>query len=110
MPLRERTKTILIAALLLTACSCLLFSNASAAPANTALLKAKHEAEARGQIFISSHDEIVEKAKKEGKLRVTTGMLGSLKVTTEAFRKKYPFIDFQDAVTIRSADNYRQPF
>ena len=90
-------------------CSVLSFA-VLAASVSPALLKAKQLAESRGQIFISSHDEIVEKAKKQGKLRVTTGMLGSVKVTTEAFRKKYPFIDFQDAVTIRSADNYRQYF
>jgi iron(III) transport system substrate-binding protein len=81
-----------------------------AASVSPAVPKAKQQAESRGQIFISSHDEIVEKAKKEGRLRVTTGMLGSVKATTEAFRKKYPFIDLQDAVTIRSADNYRQYF
>jgi iron(III) transport system substrate-binding protein len=110
MPLQERTRTILIATLLFTACSCLLFPNASAAPANTALLKAKQEAEARGQIFITSHDEIVSKAKKEGKLRVMTGLLGAVKVTTEAFRKKYPFIDLQDIKTIRSGENAQQTF
>lgn len=34
------------------------------------LLKAKQQAEAKGYIFLTNHDEIVEKAKKEGKLRV----------------------------------------
>jgi iron(III) transport system substrate-binding protein len=105
MPLQERTRTILIATLLFTACSCLLFPNASAAPANTALLKAKQEAEARGQIFITSHDEIVSRAKKEGRLRVNYGLFESStqKTTTEAFKKKYPFIDLQ-VVAIRGTD------
>jgi hypothetical protein len=43
-----------------------------AASPNADLLKAKREAEAKGYIFETSHDEIVAKAKKEGKLRVMT--------------------------------------
>ncbi|MGH7845107.1 MAG: ABC transporter substrate-binding protein [Candidatus Binatia bacterium] len=35
------------------------------------------------------------KAKKEGKLRVVSGLVDSLPTTTAAFRKKYPFIDLQ---------------
>jgi ABC-type Fe3+ transport system substrate-binding protein len=108
MALQEKTRTIWIATLLFTAYSHLFFCNVSAAPANTALLKAKHEAEARGQIFITSHDEIVSKAKREGKLRVMTGLLGGVKATSEAFRKKYPFIDLQEIITIRSGENAQQ--
>jgi ABC-type Fe3+ transport system substrate-binding protein len=110
MSLQEKKIRIVIATLFFTAYSHLCLSNASAAPASPALLKAKHEAEARGQIFITSHDEIISKAKKEGQLRVMTGLLGAVKATTEAFRKKYPFIDFQEIKTIRSGENAQQAF
>jgi iron(III) transport system substrate-binding protein len=57
------------------------------------LNKVKQETEARGYIFVSSHDEIIAAAKKEGTLRV----LGSLSPSTykqmiSAFKKRYPFI------------------
>lgn len=56
--------------------------------------KAKAEAEARGYLFITSHDAIVSEAKKEAKLRVLTGLdPDSIKAMTSAFKKKYPFID-----------------
>jgi iron(III) transport system substrate-binding protein len=64
-----------------------------AAPASPGLTKAKQEAESQGFVFETSHDAIVAKAKKEGKLRVITGLETSNKFTAEAFRKKYPFID-----------------
>jgi len=65
-----------------------------AAPASSTVLKAKLEAEARGHIFLSSKDEIVANARKEGNLHV----LGSLDKTTlnaltDAFKKKYPFVN-----------------
>ncbi|HET8564380.1 MAG TPA: ABC transporter substrate-binding protein [Candidatus Binatia bacterium] len=63
-----------------------------AASVNPSLLKAK--AEAKGYIFETSHDEIVAKAKKEGKLRVlSTVDPAVIKAMSVAFRKKYPFID-----------------
>lgn len=44
--------------------------------------------------FIASHDEIVAKAKKEGKLRVVSTMDPSnIKASSAAFKKRYPFID-----------------
>src|SRR5688572_671081 len=110
MALRERTRTILVLTVLLIACLNFFASNCSAAVANTALLKAKHEADAKGLIFITSHDEIISKAKKEAKLRVMTGLLGAVKATTEAFRKKYPFVDLQEIRTIRSGENAQQAF
>src|SRR5215471_3081673 len=64
----------------------------SAAP-SSGLLKAKQEAEAKGYVFFTNHDEIVSKAKQEGKLRVITGATRSSQVTNDAFKKKYPFID-----------------
>ena len=66
---------------------------AAAAP-SASLLKAKKAAEANGFVFYADHDEIVSRAKKEGKLVVFSGQdLTSLKAVTEAFKKKYPFID-----------------
>jgi ABC-type Fe3+ transport system substrate-binding protein len=66
---------------------------AAAAP-SAALLKVKKAAEANGFVFYADHDEIVSRAKKEGKLVVFSGQdLTSLKAVTEAFKKKYPFID-----------------
>jgi iron(III) transport system substrate-binding protein len=66
---------------------------AHAAAASPGLTKAKQEAEAKGLVFEINHDAIVSKARKEGKLRVITGLETSNKFTAEAFRKKYPFID-----------------
>jgi ABC-type Fe3+ transport system substrate-binding protein len=67
---------------------------ARAATLNPALTKAKQEAEAKGLSFFTSHDEIVAKAKSEGKLRALFGLdQVALKALTGAFTKKYPFID-----------------
>ncbi|MBI2986338.1 MAG: extracellular solute-binding protein [Deltaproteobacteria bacterium] len=69
-------------------------SSALAASPSPALVKAKKEAEAKGFIFETSRDEIVAKAKKEGKLRVTASIEPSTaRATTAALRKKYPFMD-----------------
>ncbi|MGH7844769.1 MAG: ABC transporter substrate-binding protein [Candidatus Binatia bacterium] len=63
--------------------------------ANPGLLKAKQDAEAKGYVFEASRDDIFAKAKKEGKLRVLSGLdRNSIKPVSEAFRKKYPFLDF----------------
>jgi len=57
------------------------------------LLKAKKEAEAVGYTFIASHDEIVAMAKKEGKLRVNSGLEPqNFKALVDAFKQKYPFL------------------
>ena len=50
------------------------------------------EAHANGFIFVSSHAEIVAKARKEGQLRVLSS-LESLKEMRQVFAQKYPFID-----------------
>ena len=58
------------------------------------LLKAKQQAEAKGYIFLTNHDEIVERAKKEGKLRVLSSQQSvTIKAVVNAIKKKYPFID-----------------
>ena len=70
-------------------CATALFAASPAAD----LDKAKREAEAKGYVFIPTHEEIVAGAKKEGKVRA----LGSLSPSTYkqmigAFKKRYPFI------------------
>ncbi len=71
-----------------------IWQSASAATADSPLAKAKSEAEAKGYIFYMSHDQIVSEAKKEGKLKVLTGLdAESIKAMTSAFKRKYPFID-----------------
>jgi iron(III) transport system substrate-binding protein len=81
---------------------------ANAAAAGAALQKAKQEAEAKGFIFETSRDEIVAKAKKEGKLRVLTSLeMEALKPVSEAFKKKYPFIDLR-AEEIAGTDTYQR--
>lgn len=80
--------------------------HAAAAPG--VLQKAKQESEAKGFIFETSRDEIVAKARKEGKLRVLTSLESeSLKPVAEAFRKKYPFIDLR-AEEIAGTDTYQR--
>src|SRR5262245_29280646 len=70
-------------------------ANVFAGAAPTApMLKAKKEAEANGYIFYTNHDEIVLRARKEGKVKILSGQdTKSLKAMTEAFKKKYPFIE-----------------
>lgn len=81
---------------------------ANAAAAGAALQKAKQEAEAKGFIFETSRDEIIAKAKKEGKLRVLTSLENeALKPVSEAFKKKYPFIDLR-AEEIAGTDTYQR--
>jgi iron(III) transport system substrate-binding protein len=59
------------------------------------LLKTKQEAESKGYLFEASRDDIFAKAKKEGRLRVLSGLdRNSIKPVSEAFRKKYSFLDF----------------
>lgn len=77
-----------------------------AAAQSPALLKAKKEAEAKGYIFVATHDDIVSKAKQEGKLRVVVSTDANiLKHLTAGFKKKYPFIDIRTE-EIRGTDAY----
>ncbi|MGH7817990.1 MAG: extracellular solute-binding protein, partial [Candidatus Binatia bacterium] len=79
-----------------------------AAVAPGALQKAKQDAEAKGFIFETSRDEIVAKARKEGKLRVLSSLeMENLKPVSDAFRKKYPFIDLR-AEEIAGTDTYQR--
>jgi hypothetical protein len=59
-----------------------------AASSDIALLKAKKDAEAKGYIFETSHDEIIAKARKEARLRVLSTMdLSVIKALRDAFPK-----------------------
>jgi ABC-type Fe3+ transport system substrate-binding protein len=102
MPERLLTKIpFLIWALVLT-------SVALGAAPNDVLLKAQQEAESSGYIFVTSRDEILAKAKKEGRLRAVSGLSGpAIKPMVEAFKKKYPFIDTQ-VVEIEGAEAYQR--
>ncbi len=87
---------------------CLLGTVALAASLSPALQKAKQEAEARGYTFLTSHDEIVNMAKKEGKMRAVTGLeQETVRVLKEAFKAEYPFLDISVADTTGSDTNQR---
>jgi ABC-type Fe3+ transport system substrate-binding protein len=74
----------------------LLATNGSAAEPSAALLKAKKEAETKGFIFETSRDEIVAKAKKEGAVKVLSGLDPSAyQSMMESFKKKYPFLKIE---------------
>jgi ABC-type Fe3+ transport system substrate-binding protein len=71
-----------------------LFAATAFCAESASLQKAKKEAEAKGLIFLASRDEIVAKAKKEGKVAVgSTLEVETYKPMVESFKKKYPFID-----------------
>ena len=61
---------------------------------DASLLKAKQDAETKGYLFEISHDEIVAKAKKEGKFKLFTALdtQTTLKDLTGRFKMKYPFV------------------
>ena len=71
------------------------FVNASeAASSSAAVLEAEREAEAKGFLFETSHDDIIAKAKQEGTLRVLASSNPStLEPLVKAFNDKYPFIE-----------------
>jgi iron(III) transport system substrate-binding protein len=70
--------------------------------------KAKQEAEARGYLFIDSHEKIVAGAKKEGKMRALSGLdAETIKAMLSAFRKKYPFLDVR-VEEIEGTDAYQR--
>src|SRR5262245_8795498 len=73
---------------------CATFANTNAASSSADLVNAKKEAETRGYLFLSK-DDILAKAKLEGKLRVYHALLGAINPLMEAFKRKYPFIQTQ---------------
>jgi iron(III) transport system substrate-binding protein len=83
----------------------LLVNQTIAATASPALLEAKRQAEANGYVFYANRDEIVAKAKREGKLRVYVNSDAPvLKVATAAFTKRYPFIQLHAHPTSGGTD------
>ncbi len=73
------------------------------------MLRAKQAAESRGFAFITSRDEILARAKGEGKLEALTFLEGdSRKTMIEAFKKKYPFIQEVAAESIGGTDAYQR--
>lgn len=68
---------------------------ATAQPAPAQAPKPAAKAGAPGYLFIASHDELLEKAKQEGALKVLSSAdPRSLKVIKERFPKAFPFIKF----------------
>jgi ABC-type Fe3+ transport system substrate-binding protein len=68
----------------------------SASATGAALQKAKQAADAKGYAFITSHDEILASAKKEGKLRVQSSLdPNTFKPLMDSFKKKYSFADIE---------------
>ena len=85
-----RTRTTFMVLLFL-----FLLVSSGAQGATPDLIKIKQSAQAKGFIFETSHEEIVAKARKEGKLRVISSLdPETYKQLAEAFKQKYPFIDF----------------
>jgi iron(III) transport system substrate-binding protein len=78
---------------LLTSC---LFVVPLFAAETTALQNARKDSASKGFIFVATRDEIIAKAKKEGKVKVgSTLEPENYKPMVESFKKKYPFIDAQ---------------
>jgi iron(III) transport system substrate-binding protein len=79
-----------------------------AAAAGASLAKAKQDAEAKGYTFLTSHEEILARAKKEGRLRVLSSQdPEAIKAMSAAFKKKYPFIDSR-IEEIGGMENYQR--
>src|SRR5262245_22036191 len=87
---------IVAGALLFCAAAVGMFADAAGAAAapSAELAKAKKEAESRGYLFYASKDEIIAKAKEEGRVRVLSNMdPENIESLRKAFMKQYPFID-----------------
>jgi ABC-type Fe3+ transport system substrate-binding protein len=92
--LRSSIHRAQLTTLLLLVVAWIVSSSAMAATPSQAILKAKKDAEAKGFVFYASRDEILAKAKQEGKLRVLAEMEPpNIKASIKAFAKKYPFIN-----------------
>jgi hypothetical protein len=73
---------------------CLFAAGDSCLAASPSLLNAKKEAEAAGYIFEAGREEIVARARKEGKLKVFSGLAAetTLRDLSSRFKVRYPFI------------------
>jgi iron(III) transport system substrate-binding protein len=77
--------------------------------ANPSLIQAKKEADAKGYIFYTTHDQIVNAAKKEGKLRVSSGLeSANFKPLLAAFKQKYPFVTDIQFGEVQGTDSYQR--
>jgi iron(III) transport system substrate-binding protein len=65
----------------------------AAAASNEDRIVSNKQADAKGYTFFLNRDEIVAKAKQEGKLRAFSGLREAMNAVVVAFRKKYPFIE-----------------
>jgi ABC-type thiamine transport system substrate-binding protein len=84
------------------------YHSALAATASSSLEDIKNEVESKGYIFYTSHDRIVSEAKKEGKLKVITGLdPEAIKAMSAAFKRKYPFITLAAQETQGIAEHQR---
>ena len=69
------------------------------------VLKAKQEAEAKGYVFVPTHDEIMAGAKKERQLRLLGALAPNVyKSMINAFKKRYPFVTDVSVEEIGSID------
>ena len=85
-----RTRTAFMVLLFL-----FLLVSSGAQGATPDLIKIKQSAQAKGFIFETSHEDVVAKARKEGKLRVISSLdPETYKQLADGFKQKYPFIDF----------------
>jgi hypothetical protein len=102
--MRVRFLRLLIPSIVLGYCA---MTGAFAAD-SAVLTKAKKEAEAKAYIFPTDRNEIVAKAKEEGRLRVLAEMEPpNIKASTAAFMKKYPFINLY-IEEITATDQYQR--
>jgi ABC-type Fe3+ transport system substrate-binding protein len=90
------TLSITVTALFFLASSLFAAPGFAASATAVTLQKAKQAADAKGYAFITSHDEILANAKKEGKLRVQSSLdPNTFKPLMDSFKKKYPFVDIE---------------
>jgi ABC-type Fe3+ transport system substrate-binding protein len=103
--MKRRSLTKIIAFLALFG-SCFAPTQARAAAPGSDLAKARQAAEAKQYTFLDSHDEIVAKAKAEGRLRVLSSFdAETYRPMINAFRQKYPFLKVQaEQITGTEAD------
>ncbi len=95
-------------ALILAAGYFLLGPVAFAASLSPSLQKAKQEAEAKGLIFLNSHDEIVNTAKKEGRMKAVCSLQSAtVRALQESFKTEYPFLDVSVVDTTGTEANER---
>jgi ABC-type Fe3+ transport system substrate-binding protein len=80
-----------------------------AVAASPSSLQPQKEAAAKGYTFFATHDEIVTLAKKEGKLKVSSGLESpNFKPLIAAFKQKYPFISDVEIGEVQGTDAYQR--